>query len=384
MKIDHYISELLYDHDCVIVTDLGGFIANYKPASINPAIHVINPPSKKLAFNSSLKNNDGLLASHITRRSDLSYADACEVIREYVKDALKNMKSGQKLKIEKVGVLYLDNEDHLQFIPDQSVNYLIGSFGLATIHSPQIKRDQPILREETPVRVKPGKVAKKKIVRAEKSRTWKIIEVIPAAAVLTFLFILPPVLNEFNNNLSTLLPFSRMNEYINEWKGVETTPKTIHIEYKSPFEIPPANNPYYKHSSESLNVTPQVPSQTETINETVIDTHEETQIKTLPSAETIHQPEAVVDKTSVASVESDVSVESGNFYVIGGCFRSKENADNFVEEMKVKGADAVIIGQNNAGLYMVSLYSSNSYAQINDALPEIKNNTVKGAWVFKK
>jgi len=377
VKIDNYISELLYDHDCVIVTDLGGFIANYKPASINPALHVINPPSKKLAFNSSLKNNDGLLASHITRRSHLSYVDACEVIREYVKDALKNMKSGQKLKIEKVGVLYIDNEDHLQFIPDQSINYLIGSFGLATIHSPQIKRDQPILREEAPVRIKPGKVAKKKIVRAQKSRTWKIIEVIPAAAVLTFLFILPPVLNEFNNNLSTLLPFSRMNEYLNEWKGEETTPKIIHIEYKSPFEIPPARNPYYKHSNESLNVTPQIPAPTEPAIETPIE--EEAAV-----AEAVIQPVAAADKTSVAAVESIADVESGSFHVIGGCFKLKENADKFVEEMKSKGAEAVIIGQNNAGLYMVSLFSSTSFAQITDALPEIQTNTIQGAWVYKK
>lgn len=380
MKIDNYISELLYDHDCVIITDLGGFIANYKPASINPALHVINPPSKKLAFNSSLKNNDGLLASHITRRSDLNYADACEVIREYVKDALKNMKSGQKLRIEKVGVLYLDNEDHLQFIPDQSVNYLISSFGLATIHSPQIKREQPIVREEAPKRIKPGKVAKKKIVRAQKSRTWKIIEVIPAAAVLTFLFILPPVLNEFNNNLSTLLPFSRMNEYINEWKGVDTTPKTINVEYKSPFEIPPARNPYYKHESESLNVTPQVPAPAEVVSETQPEAAAE---KTIV-VEEVKQPEAAPDKTSVAATETNANFDSNSFHIIGGCFKLKKNADKYVEELKAKGVDAVIIGQNEVGLYMVSLFSSNSFAQITDALPEIKTNTIESAWVYKK
>ena len=199
MKIDNYISELLYDHDCVIVTDLGGFIANYKPASINSALHVLNPPSKKLAFNSSLKNNDGLLASHISQRAALSYLDASEVIREYVKDALKNMKMGQKLKIEKVGLLYLDNEQNIQFIPDQNANYLVSSFGLSALHSPQIKRDQPAPREEMPVRVKVKKEPKRQIVSEKKKGSWKIIEVIPAAAVLTFLFIIPPVLNELED-----------------------------------------------------------------------------------------------------------------------------------------------------------------------------------------
>jgi hypothetical protein len=36
MKIEQYISELLYKYDCVIVPGLGGFVANYKSATIQP------------------------------------------------------------------------------------------------------------------------------------------------------------------------------------------------------------------------------------------------------------------------------------------------------------------------------------------------------------
>jgi hypothetical protein len=36
MKLDHYISQLLFRYDCVIVPNLGGFVTNYKPATINP------------------------------------------------------------------------------------------------------------------------------------------------------------------------------------------------------------------------------------------------------------------------------------------------------------------------------------------------------------
>ena len=60
--IDNYICELLYDHDCVIIPGLGGFIANFEPARIIRKQHTIMPPSKKIAFNGKLKNNDGLLA----------------------------------------------------------------------------------------------------------------------------------------------------------------------------------------------------------------------------------------------------------------------------------------------------------------------------------
>jgi hypothetical protein len=34
-KIEQYISELLYKHECVIVPQFGGFVARHLPASIN-------------------------------------------------------------------------------------------------------------------------------------------------------------------------------------------------------------------------------------------------------------------------------------------------------------------------------------------------------------
>jgi len=182
VKIDQYINELLYDHDCVIVTDLGGFITSFKPASINPALHVISPPSKKLAFNASLKNNDGLLANHISQRTLLNYSDACDVIRDYVKDATSGMKEGQKLKIDKVGVLFFDQEERLQFLPDHHANYLVDSFGMTPVHAPVIKRVAPEPALDS------AASDSNPIIQKHKGEIrifgWRVLEMIPAAAVL--------------------------------------------------------------------------------------------------------------------------------------------------------------------------------------------------------
>ena len=43
-ELDKYISELLFDYDCVIVPQLGGFVTNYKPAYFDKGI--AHPPSK--------------------------------------------------------------------------------------------------------------------------------------------------------------------------------------------------------------------------------------------------------------------------------------------------------------------------------------------------
>jgi len=381
VKIDHYISELLFDHDCVIVTDLGGFITNYKPATINPALHVISPPSKKLAFNAFLKNNDGLLANHIAQRTYLNYADACDVIRDYVKEASSGMKNGQKLKIDKVGVLYLDEEERLQFLPDHHANYLIESFGMAPVHAPVIKRVITETKEvELPVirNISSADTKQKKEVRIF---GWKVLEMIPAAAVLAILMMTPPVLDEFNSNLSTMLPFSRMNEYLETIKGTHPAKQQVVIPQINPFEIPPHS---VTHSL-PVTITPTPSAEATTVEPNPSTT--ETAAAPIPAASpvtaAISAPAAipaVPESTAVATLNLD----QRTYFVIGGCFRSEENANKFVAEMKGKGMEATVIGQNNAGLYMVSLFSSSNYNQTTDKLPEIKTNVVESAWVYKK
>ena len=51
MNVEKHIGELLYDHNCVIVPDLGGFVANYAPAKIHPTQHTFTPPTKNIVFN---------------------------------------------------------------------------------------------------------------------------------------------------------------------------------------------------------------------------------------------------------------------------------------------------------------------------------------------
>ena len=201
---------------------------------------------------------------------------------------------------------------------------------------------------------------------------------IPAAAVMALLIMVPPVLKEFNSNLSTLLPFSRMNEYLEEIKGEETGKSVITVSYSNPFEIPPVHPPESKSENQLISDEP-LPDTSEMSSE-----NDATEVT--PVSENQLKSAVAPDEKSVSSKVplTTLAVEEKEYFVIGGCFQSKENADNFVAQMKSEGMDAVIIGQNKANLYMVSLFNSQSLNQITDALPEIKNNLVESAWVFKK
>ncbi len=76
--IEKYIKYLLFEHDCVVIPDFGGFIANYVSADIHPIRHTFVPPSKNIAFNEMLKLNDGLLVAHIANHEHISREEALQ------------------------------------------------------------------------------------------------------------------------------------------------------------------------------------------------------------------------------------------------------------------------------------------------------------------
>ena len=71
-SVAHYISELLFLHDCVIVPEFGGFVGNKKSAQLNKTTGTLTPPSKQILFNTNLKINDGLLITHIVNKEGIT------------------------------------------------------------------------------------------------------------------------------------------------------------------------------------------------------------------------------------------------------------------------------------------------------------------------
>lgn len=134
MKIEEYISELLFEHDCVIVPDFGGFICNYASARIDPVKHLFEPPGKKILFNKGLTRNDGLLAHHISGKLNLSYSEALNAIAKEVKRYKEALEKNRRLTLDSVGLFYTDETGNILFQQDKRLNYLGDSFGLSVFY----------------------------------------------------------------------------------------------------------------------------------------------------------------------------------------------------------------------------------------------------------
>lgn len=73
IELERHIEILLLENDCVIVPDLGGFMAHHCEARYDAEDHLFLPPQRTLGFNPQLKLNDSLLAQSYVEAYDISY-----------------------------------------------------------------------------------------------------------------------------------------------------------------------------------------------------------------------------------------------------------------------------------------------------------------------
>ena len=102
-----YIVQLLHDHDCVIVPEFGGFVAQYKPASLDRVTGFYSPPSKQILFNINLKNNDGLLANMVAQEQDISFQRATQVIADFVTTINKELKEKKHFSLSTLAPYFM-------------------------------------------------------------------------------------------------------------------------------------------------------------------------------------------------------------------------------------------------------------------------------------
>ena len=142
--IDQHLGNLLYYHECVVVPNFGAFLTRYFPAEINSATHMMRPPSKRVAFNARVNENDGLLAKHIAAVDGVSYEKAIESIEISVRSWKKVLRAGKKVNLIGIGRLYMDSTGKLQFNPAHDINYDLHSYGLNIFRANAMEREAEI------------------------------------------------------------------------------------------------------------------------------------------------------------------------------------------------------------------------------------------------
>jgi hypothetical protein len=162
MKIEQYISQLLYRYQCVTVPGFGAFLTEFQSAQLDENSHSFYPPKKMVSFNPFIKNNDGLLANHLAEAEKISYEIAVNIIQNEVSHWKTKIQEFGSFSVKNVGDFSLNSEKNIVFVPLDQINYLTASFGLSSFVSPLVKREVykkevQQLEEKTPIIFTPEK-----------------------------------------------------------------------------------------------------------------------------------------------------------------------------------------------------------------------------------
>ena len=128
MGIFKDVAKLLHSNDCVIVPNFGAFVLKSKSAYIKK--NEFFPPSKYVSFNAMLKDNDGLLAKHISGEKDISYKKSLKLISQEVISFKESLSKDLIIDTESLGIFELKEKETLVFNPDFSINFDNKVFGL--------------------------------------------------------------------------------------------------------------------------------------------------------------------------------------------------------------------------------------------------------------
>lgn len=328
------------EHDCVIVPQFGGFIANAVSAQQNRVTHKFTPPSRKFSFNSHLKHNDGLLIQSMAING-VSYQEAEQAIKTEVDKWNQLLNANEKLDLGELGLISQTQDGRLIFEPNISKTNSKASFGLETFHRIPVTT-QPNKKKQA-TEVKPAAEA------APRKRNWSYVAAVLALPIVGYMGYVATQTKLFKADqpfaVAELNPFSNNYCALYEERSIMPVVGTI-----------PETEENWLQLTSSKDVVPLY----------LTDDHsEETAIWVR-----LNHAKALAEQPA-------------NIHLIAGCFGNEINAKNLVEDLKVAGYPASIIDYHK-GLYRVSANGFSTRKKAEEALNSIRTSVAPSAWLLIK
>lgn len=151
--IQEYIKELLFEQDCVVIPDFGGFVANYHQSKLTQ--EMAHPARKWFAFNELLRTDDGLLLTYIIHKEQLSTLEASKKIKTFVAYVRQKMREDDYFYLKGVGSFCYNEENKTQFIPVYNANFSTNNFGLSSFNITKIDYSETVKKPNVTISTVP-------------------------------------------------------------------------------------------------------------------------------------------------------------------------------------------------------------------------------------
>ena len=367
------IYTLLLQHDIVIIPGLGAFVSEYQPAEISDESDEIKPPSKTISFNTQLKNNDGLLVGHIAEKLHISHFNALVRIEKERDEMLFKLDKGDEVFVEGVGTLSYNEQGEIVFEASEEENMLLDSFGLGamSISEPEPVETPKNETAETPEEEKAVEKEEPKeepeITKAEPQEEESLTEKAPTGE---------PEIEEAKQEVQTKEEEAKKRK---PWLFLLIIIPLLAV---AVFVFLKGSNNTEGDEEEMLPPTYTTEESTAAMETAVVDTvatdtlsiaEEET---ALAADTTQNIPEAV----EMMPEEQD----SIKYYLVGGSFSIKENADNYLTELQQKGYEAFHVGKKGR-FFIVGIAGYKTFREADTAKSKyMEDNPGSEVWVYKK
>lgn len=210
-ELERHIEILLLTNDCVIVPNLGGFVAHHICARYVEDEGLYLPPLRTLGFNPQLKMNDSLLAQSYAEAYDMSLPEALDHIEAEVARLRQQLADNGEVELSSLGRLYVNADGQMAFAPCEAgiltpSLYALSSFEMRKLEqqieqkpaAQVVEMPAPSVAEET----EPAAEARAIYIGADQSgrKTINISlralrNTAAAAAVIAAMFLLPAPLS---------------------------------------------------------------------------------------------------------------------------------------------------------------------------------------------
>jgi len=367
------VKELLWQHECVILPNLGAIITRTSEAALNPYSHLIKPKSKSIFFNPGILQTDGLLANHIADKYGMGYANAVKALEKEVETIKNEISNGKKIQWKGLGEFFGTSEK-VFFIPAQDTNFLQETFGLFPISlTPVAQSTQEIkveiakpLHQENKINLEPKEVAAPISAMTPEHNTPLAIEHKPkgivrfikwavAAALVGFL-VFTAIKNEdrtfYTHQEATIIPNLMENgaiidnveepvNYNDSQTPIDPLESNSSLPNETALEQP---TPTLKNNSETVVAAPEVPKSIDPVQYDLVNRYH-----------------IIIYKTIM-----------------------EENVTGLLEKGKYGSYNPYILRLKNSKLIRVALFSSNQLAEAEEKLNAIQTEFSSAELLDKK
>lgn len=388
MKLDQYIAELLEEHDCVIVPEFGGFVANYAPAKINTVNNRFDPPHRNISFNKFLVHNDGLLAAYVARKENEAYEAALRDIRNYSLYLKAELRTQKRVNIEKVGIIFMQADGTFRFEQVRNPDFFREGFGLDSFFGKAIERKAGLHSMIEPKSESPGihslsTEASPTKAKESASRSANEVEGVKEKAKVKLITMNP-------NEPGSMEAAKGKKRYLPAAAAILGIPLISYALWIA------MGTPLFKDRSEfhasDLNPFTEKVCTTYHVRDAIYVPEELNQDESFVVVESDDYLELkrhdARDKTLVVNLVNKHKKEASNtdsalrYHIIGGCFSVEDNAHRLVNTFKKRGSNASIVDKKGA-LTRVSIASFATRKEAKAALDSLRNEA-KGAWILYK